>query len=157
MSGIFTAESDRPYSATVSFPTLSFTQNGQIFTPFGGGTLGLGGLSLAPDVLGNSIYGENNYRLDLRLARTFGIAEKVNVELLAEGFNVFNRANFNGFNSSFYSVVTPTGTPAADAPIRFIRNESFGQRNNDGSPPDGTNPRRFQLAARFRSDLLKFI
>ncbi len=150
LSGIFTAESGRPYSATVSFPTLSFTQNGQIFTPFGGGTLGLGGLSLAPDIERNSIYGENNYRLDLRLARTFRIAEKVNVELLAEGFNVFNRANFNGFNSSLYSVVTPTGIPAADTPIVFTRNASFGQRNNNGSQPDGTNARRFQLAARFR-------
>ena len=150
LSGIYTAESGRPYSATVAFPTLSFTQNGQIFTPFSGGTLGLGGLSLAPDVERNSIYGENNYRLDLRLARTFRVKEKVSIELIAEGFNVFNRANFNGFNSGLYSVVTPTGTPAVDTPIQFTRNASFGQRTNDGSQPDGTNARRFQLAARFR-------
>ncbi|HXG85077.1 MAG TPA: TonB-dependent receptor [Pyrinomonadaceae bacterium] len=150
LSGIYTAESGRPFSATVSFPTLSFTQNGQIFTPFGGGTLGLGGLSLAPDVERNSNYGENNYRLDLRLARTFRIKEKVNIELLAEGFNVFNRGNFNGFNTGLYSVITPSTTPAVDTPIQFRRNDSFGERNNDGSQPDGTNARRFQIAARFR-------
>jgi len=151
LSGIFTAESGRPYSATVSFPTLSFTRNGETFTPFGGGTLGLGGLSLAPDVPRNSIYGDNNYRLDLRLSRTFRIAEKVNIELLAEGFNVFNRANFNGFNSQLYSVVTPSpNPPAVNTPIQFIRNANFGLPNNDGSQPDGTNARRFQLAARFR-------
>ncbi|MCY7376617.1 MAG: TonB-dependent receptor [Pyrinomonadaceae bacterium] len=150
LSGIFTAESGRPYSATVAFPTISFTQDGQTFTPFGGGTLGLGGLSLAPNIERNSIYGDNNYRLDLRLARTFRIAEKVNIELLAEGFNVFNRANFNGFNSTFYNVVTPTGTPTASTPIQFTQNANFGVPNNDGSQPDGTNARRFQLAARFR-------
>ncbi len=150
VGGIFTAESGRPYAATVSFPTLSFTQNNQIFTPFGGGTLGLGGLSLAPDVPRNSNYGEANYRLDLRLSRNFRIAEKVNIELLAEGFNVFNRSNFNGFNSQLYSVVTPSAIPAAETPILFQRNASFGQRNNDSSQPDGTNARRFQLAARFR-------
>lgn len=151
LSGIYTAESGRPYSATVSFPTLSFTQNNQIFTPFGGGTLGLGGLSLAPEFERNSFYGENNYKLDLRLSRTFRIAEKVSVELIGEGFNVFNRANFNGFNTQLYSVVTPSpNPPAADTPIRFIRNDSFGERNNNSSQPDGTNARRFQLAARFR-------
>ena len=150
LSGIFTAESGRPFAATVLFPTISFTQNGQIFTPFGGGTLGLGGLSLAPDVSRNSNYGENNYKVDLRLARTFRVTEKVNIELIAEGFNIFNRANFNGFNSQLYSVVTPTTIPAADTPIQFTRNASFGQRNNDSSQPDGTNARRFQLAARFR-------
>ncbi len=150
LSGIFTAESGRPYSATVAFPTISFTQDGQTFTPFGGGTLGLGGLSLAPNIERNSIYGDNNYRLDLRLSRKFRIAEKLNVELLAEGFNVFNRANFNGFNSTFYNVVTPTGTPTASTPIQFTQNANFGIPTNDGSQPDGTNARRFQLAARFR-------
>jgi hypothetical protein len=33
--------------------------------------------------------------------------------------------------------VTPTGVPAADTPIVFTRNASFGQRNNNGSQPDG--------------------
>jgi hypothetical protein len=150
LSGIYTAESGRPYSPTVAFPSISFVQNGQTFTQLGGGTLGLGGLSLAPGVERNSVYGENNYRLDLRLARTFRIKEKVNVELLAEGFNVFNRGNFNGFNSTIYEVVAPTEPQAADTPIQLTRNARFGERTNDGSQPDGTNARRFQLAARFR-------
>ena len=73
------------------------------------------------------------------------------MELLGEGFNIFNRSNFNGFNTQLYSVVTPSpNPPAADTPIQFIRNETFGQRNNNSSQPDGTNARRFQIAARFR-------
>ena len=148
LSGIFTGESGRPYSATISFPTISFTQNGQIFTPFGGGTLGIGGSSLAPDIPRNSIYGDANYKVDLRLARTFRVKEKVSIELIAESFNLFNRANFNGFNSTVYNV-TNNGTQDAAVPIQLTTNTTFGLPNNDGSQPDGTNARRFQLAARF--------
>jgi hypothetical protein len=151
LSGIFTGESGRPYSANISIPTISFTQNGQIFTPFGGGTLGLGGLSLAPNIERNSIYGDVNYKVDLRLSRKFNITEKVQVELIGEGFNIFNRSNFNGFNTTLYNTVTPSpNPPTSDTPIQFIQNSSFGVANNDGSQPDGTNARRFQLAARFR-------
>lgn len=151
LSGIYTAESGRPYSANISIPTISFSQNGQIFTPFGGGTLGLGGLSLAPDVPRNSIYGEANYRIDLRLSRRFNITERVSMELIGEGFNVLNRGNFNGFNTTLYNTVTPSpNPPTADTPIVFLLNNSFGERNNNGSQPDGTNARRFQLAARLR-------
>lgn len=150
LSGIYTAESGRPYSANLSIPTISFLSNGQIFTPFGGGTLGLGGLSLAPNVPRNSIYGENNYRLDLRLSRTFRIAETVSVELIGEGFNVFNRGNFNGFNTTAFNTITPAPNTPEMSPILLTANSSFGARNNDGAQPDGTNARRFQLAARFR-------
>jgi len=152
LSGIFTAESGRPYSATVSFPTISFSSNGQIYTPFGGGTLGIGGSSLAPDIERNSIYGDSNYKLDLRLTRTFRIKENVSLELIAEGFNVFNRSNFNGFNTTIYTVTAPPAGTVQDVsvPIKFATNPTFGTPNNDGSQPDGTNARRFQIAAKMR-------
>lgn len=151
LGGIYTAETGRPYSANLSLPQLSFTDNGQIYSPFGGGTLGLGGLSIAPNIARNSIYGEANYKLDLRLSRTFKIRERATIELLAEGFNVFNRANFNGFITTFYNTTTPSPNPPTLAtPIVFTTNAAFGTPNNDGSQPDGTNARRFQLAARFR-------
>ena len=49
-----------------------------------------------------------NYRVDLRVARDFRVGRAV-VELLAEGFNVFNRKNFNGFNSTRYDAQATTG------------------------------------------------
>lgn len=151
LGGIYTAETGRPYSANISIPTISFTQNGQVFTPFGGGTLGLGGLSLAPNIERNSIYGDANYRVDLRLSRTFNVTEKVQVELIGESFNLFNRSNFNGFNTTLYNTLTPSpNPPTSDTPIQFTQSATFGVANNDGSQPDGTNARRFQLAARFR-------
>ncbi|MCY7346920.1 MAG: carboxypeptidase regulatory-like domain-containing protein [Pyrinomonadaceae bacterium] len=154
LSGIFTGESGRPYSANISVPTISFVRDNQIFTPFGGGTLGLGGLSLAPNIERNSIYGDANYRTDLRLARTFNVTEKVQVELIGESFNLFNRSNFNGFDTNLYSVAPLPNpappNPSAATPIQFVQNANFGSPNANGSQPDGTNARRLQIAARFR-------
>src|SRR5262249_29867932 len=42
LSGIFTAESGRPFAATVSLPNIPFVLNGAQFTGFGGGVLGMG-------------------------------------------------------------------------------------------------------------------
>lgn len=103
---------------------------------------------IAPNIERNSIYGDANYKVDLRLSRTFRVKEKVSVEIIAEGFNIFNRANFNGFNTTVYNVVN-NGTQDASVPLQFTTNPTFGLPDNDGSQPDGTNARRFQVAARF--------
>lgn len=161
LGGIFTAESGRPFAATVSLPNIPFTLDGAQYTGFGG-ILGLGGLNLAPDVPRNSDYGEANYRTDLRVARDIKFGEKFVVELLGEAFNLFNRSNFNGFNSTLYDADFPflpgstttrysaTNPPPLGTAIPLARRANFGAPNNDGSQPDGTNARRFQLAMRFR-------
>jgi hypothetical protein len=54
--------------------------------------------------------------LDLRLSRKFRITEKVELQLLAEGFNVLNRTNFGVPNNTFGSGVQPLpafGQPTA--------------------------------------------
>jgi outer membrane receptor protein involved in Fe transport len=161
LGGIFTAESGRPFAATISLPNIPFTLDGAQYTGFGG-ILGLGGLNLAPDAPRNSNYGDVNYRIDLRVARDVKLGEKFVVELLGEAFNLFNRSNFNGFNSTLYNAAFPlvpgsttdrfsaTNPPPLAAPIPLTRSANFGAPNNDGSQPDGTNARRFQLALRFR-------
>jgi Carboxypeptidase regulatory-like domain/TonB dependent receptor len=161
LGGIFTAETGRPFAATISLPNIPFTLDGAQYTGFGG-ILGLGGLNLAPDVPRNSNYGDVNYRIDLRVARDVKLGEKFVVELLGEAFNLFNRSNFNGFNSTLYNAAFPllpgsttdrfsaTNPPPLTTPIPLTRSANFGAPNNDGSQPDGTNARRFQLALRFR-------
>jgi hypothetical protein len=47
---------------------------------------------------------------DLRLSRRFAVTERLNLELLAEGFNLFNRANFSVPNNNFGTGVTPPST-----------------------------------------------
>jgi len=67
---------------------------------------------------------------DLRLSRTFRLTERLNLELLAEGFNIFNRANFSVPNNTFGTGTTPLaafGRPTAAFDPRQIQ---FGFRLN---------------------------
>lgn len=152
ISGIFTAESGRPYSAVISVPNLPFTVDGVQHNGFGGllGQGGGGDRNLAPNIERNSTYGDANYRVDLRLARDFRLGPRLVVELIAEGFNVLNRANYNGFQNTRFTASSTSTSTSLSAPIRLTERSDWGRPNNDGSQPDGTNARRFQLAARFR-------
>jgi hypothetical protein len=47
---------------------------------------------------------------DLRLARRFHVTEKFKLELLAEGFNLLNRANLSVPNNNFGTGATPPAT-----------------------------------------------
>jgi hypothetical protein len=62
---------------------------------------------------------------DLRLSRRFRMTERVALEVLAEGFNLFNRANFGVPNNTFGQGTTPLAT--------------FGQ------PTAAFDPRQFQF------------
>ena len=63
--------------------------------------------------------------LDLRLSRRFRLGERIDLQLLAEGFNVLNRPNFGVPNNTFGSGVNPLPT--------------FGQ------PTAAFDPRQFQF------------
>jgi len=43
--------------------------------------------------------GPNFWTFDMRLMRQFGLGEKANLQLIAEGFNIFNRTNFASVNN----------------------------------------------------------
>ncbi|HEX5873364.1 MAG TPA: carboxypeptidase regulatory-like domain-containing protein [Pyrinomonadaceae bacterium] len=67
--------------------------------------------------------------LDLRVSRRFQLTERVELQLLAEGFNVLNRANFGVPNNTFGPGVTPLPT--------------FGQATA------AFDPRQFQFGMKF--------
>src|SRR5215467_5228897 len=152
LSGIFTAESGRPFAAEISVPSLPFTFQGAQYNGFGGllGQGSGGDRNIAPNIPRDSNYGDANYRIDLRVARVFRLTERFSVQVLGEGFNIFNRSNFNGFNTTLYDAQPTTVTTAITAPVVLTQRTNFGLPNADGSQPDGTNARRFQLAFRFR-------
>jgi TonB-dependent receptor-like protein len=66
--------------------------------------------------------------LDLRLSRRFRLTESIDLQLLAEGFNVLNRSNFGVPNNTFGSGINPLPT--------------FGQ------PTQAFDPRQFQFGMR---------
>lgn len=153
LSGIYTAESGRPVSSVVAVPNIPFaTPDGTQWNGFGG-LRGQGGGSdrnLLPTIIRNSNYGEWNYRFDLRLSRSFRLTERFQMEFIGEGFNLFNTSNFNGFNNTSFQAAATTVTTPLSQPIALTADPSFFRENNNGSQPDGTNARRFQLAIRFR-------
>ena len=64
----------------------------------------------------NTGRGFNYASLDLRVSRRFHLTERVDLQLLAEGFNMLNRANFGVPNNTFGSGVNPLpafGQPTA--------------------------------------------
>lgn len=150
LSGIYVIESGRPVTVGINFANIPFaTADGAQWNSFGG-TLGQGGPSLLPTEPFNSRYGEWNYRFDLRLARDFRIREKFTAEVVAEGFNLWNTSNFNGFNSTIFNAAPTTVTTPLATPVLLQPVSNFFQENNNSSQPDGTNARRFQLALRLR-------
>ncbi len=72
-----------------------------------------------PGTLGrNTGIGESIYTFDARLSRRFKFGERQSLELIAEGFNLFNRTNFQGINNS---VGTLSLAQRADLETRRVR------------------------------------
>ena len=73
----------------------------------------------------------------MRLSRRFSITEGTKLELLAEAFNLFNRTQVTGVNSTLYNLSGPT--------LTF--NPGFGTVT--GADSTLFRERQVQLAARF--------
>ena len=66
--------------------------------------------------------------LDLRLSRRFHVTERVDLQLIAEGFNVLNRANFGIPNNTIGSGPTPLPTFAQPTAAFDPRQFQFGMK-----------------------------
>lgn len=76
----------------------------------------------------NTGKGFDSASFDLRLSRRIRFTERLGLEVIAEGFNMFNRANFQLPNGTFGTGATPNanfGRPTAAADPRRIQ---FGLR-----------------------------
>jgi outer membrane receptor protein involved in Fe transport len=88
---------DRPDSTLASFdPSRDLWKTGWDFTSGTGGTPVLSSpcLGCTGDLGRNTFVGPGLWTADMTLAKTFKITERFNVRFEAQGFNVFNRANF---------------------------------------------------------------
>jgi Carboxypeptidase regulatory-like domain/TonB dependent receptor len=88
-------------------------QSGNVFSAATSGTPSFaiaGGLTGSGASGRNLFYERNSFRqpklvnLDLRVSRRFKFTESTNLELLAEGFNVFNRFQVTGINFTQYAI-----------------------------------------------------
>jgi hypothetical protein len=130
LSGILFLADGRPYSPTISgSPTPSGTSSG---------ILGVGGDSRVPFVGRNVFTNPGLADVDLRLAREIKFTERLKLQLMFEGFNVFNRVNISSINVAEYN--------ARGSNLLFPRTD-FQTISATGT--NLTRERQLQIGARF--------
>ncbi len=130
---IVTIQSGRPYSAGVSSNAPSGISTG---------ILGAGGANRLPNLPPNTYRLPYSFNVDLRFSRRFHLTETANVEIFAEGFNIFNRQNITNVGTSAYTISTTAGVS------RLTYNAStFGVPSEAGNSI--FRERQIQFAARF--------
>lgn len=98
MSGSFTASAGRPL--TLNTGSLSA---GSFDSSTANGT---GGEQILPFLGRNSFQGPGYRDYDMRLSRRFRLGEGKWFSVMAEGFNLFNHANYTRFDQSAFSLAT---------------------------------------------------
>jgi hypothetical protein len=106
------------------------------------GINGSGGRSRLTISPRNNFSGPNVWYADLRLSRRFYFGEKLNAEALIEGFNIFNRTQFTGANSTAYAI---SGTAQA----AVLTYQPAFQTINEAGTQFLTRERQIQLGFRF--------
>src|SRR5215213_1255714 len=124
-------------SGNISPTAFGFASNQ---TP-GSGINGSGGSSRFALVPRNFFKQPNIWYVDARLSRRFSLTESVKLELLAEGFNVFNRTQVTLVNGTIYNLTGSTLT------FNGVGTNPF--RNVTGADSTLFRERQVQLAARF--------
>ncbi len=129
LSGILTLHDGRPYDGTVSgSPSPAGTASG---------LLGVGGSTRAPFRGRNVFTSPGGATVDARVAREFRFAERYRLQLIAEGFNVFNRINVTSIVTTQYNIRNLVLFPRTD----------FQSISATGT--NLTRERQVQLGARF--------
>lgn len=112
-----------------------------------GGVNGSGGANRFSLVPRNFFKQPSIQFLDMRISRRFNIGERARLELLAEGFNVFNRTQVTSVNSTIYNFQSNAANcPGVSAPCLTF-NTPFGQTT--GADSTLFRERQVQLAVRF--------
>ena len=142
------------------FSGFRFTAVTNAFTPPAGvATAGTFGSSQAGGINGsngslrfgltpnNAFHAPSVKYVDLRVSRRFTIKENAKLELLAEGFNIFNRTQVTGINTRMYVLSAPTTGVNANTVIGTF-DPTFGTAS-DLSNGFFFRERQIQLAVRF--------
>ncbi len=127
--------------ALVGTPPVCPTQAGGL-----NGSLGSSRFALLPR---NYFKQPNIWYVDMRISRRFNITESVKLELLAEGFNLFNRTQVTNVSAGIYSIDT-TGSAASPKPFLNFSSGASGFRSVTGADSTLFRERQVQLAARLQ-------
>ena len=111
--------------------------------------LGGTGITYIPAVGRNTFNYPRTINLDARVQKDFTFAEKYNLELIGEAFNLANHQNITGLNNTGYvlSTVTPVANSPAP-PTSTLNYQSTFQTVTSANSNNAYQTRQIQLAAR---------
>src|ERR1051325_2974708 len=136
LAPILNSFSGQRYTGNIS-GSISLSAFGIAGSTPGGGANGSGGSSRLALLPRNFFKQPNIWYFDGRVSRRFSLTESMKLEVLAEGFNWFNRTQVTGVNTTFYTLAGTTLT----------YNPSFGATT--GADSTLFRERQIQFAARF--------
>jgi hypothetical protein len=136
-----------------SFSTIVTLQSAPFFTKYAG-------FDVNGDVFGNNdrvggeprdtFRGDSLQTVDIRVGRKFALREKLNLDLMAEIFNLGNRVNVQYFNTNYGAADFCTSDANAPGCAGAPQLYKEGSPNPFyGTPSSVFNPRQVQLIARF--------
>ena len=114
-----------------------------------GGINGSGGSTRFALLPRNSFKQPKIWYLDMRISRRFSLSESVKLELLAEGFNLFNRTQVTSVSAGIYSVDT-SGTLTVPKPFLNFSSGVTGFNSVTGADSTLFRERQVQLAVRLQ-------
>ncbi|MCA1594521.1 MAG: hypothetical protein LC754_18215, partial [Acidobacteria bacterium] len=119
-----------------------------------GGINGSAGAARFPGALRNSFRAPKAWNMDLRISRRFHFGESRSLELLAEGFNIFNRTQTTDVNNTLYRVGPQSNVPGCTSSAQLCLNADNAGNSLFGTITEagGTlfRERQVQLAVRFQ-------
>ncbi len=104
------------------------------------GIIGAGGTSRPPWIARNAYTMPNTWDVDLRIAKTFRIYERMQVEVFSQSFNLFNHVNATSVGTNIYQI----GGSAANPTLTY--QNTFGAVTSSTS--FFANPRQIEIGAR---------
>jgi hypothetical protein len=96
----------------------------------------------------NTFKGDGYQTVDMRIARTFKATERVNVEAMAEAFNLLNTVNVRFFNTVYGAADFCTFNSTAQGCSTTQQFQEGSPNPNYGTPRAVFNPRQIQFALR---------
>src|SRR3989454_1024315 len=142
-----------PVANDWQFSTIVTLESPHYFTKFAGADVN-GDIFGNNDRVGieprNTFKGDSYQAVDLRVARTFNVTEKMHLQAMAEAFNVMNTLNVRFFNTAYGAAdfcnlaADPVAQGCGTGP--FFREDS--PNASYGTPRAIFNPRQIQLALR---------
>ena len=147
----FQMQNGLPYSANLSTSGVGKNSSSALFT---GSWNGITGVTYIPAIGLNTFQVARAIVDDVRLQKSFTFAEKYQLQLNADMYNVANKQNLSttDLTTSAYNFTSNTGTAASPTIVQFVPNSAsgvgFGSHTTANDSGFLYTPRNFQIGAR---------